>query len=200
MSSSLSAKQKACFAYRSSDHQRAPTDARRPRCVCSRGAPGSWCRRHSPRNEKHASLIAPPTTSGRLPTLADPVASARAAPRKLVSSSLSAKRKACFAYRSSDHQRAPTDARRPRCVCSRGAPGSWCRRHSPRNEKHASLIAPPTTSGRLPTLADPVASARAAPREAGVVVTLRETKSMLRLSLLRPPAGAYRRSQTITVR
>ena len=31
---------------------------------------------------------------------------------KLVSSSLFAKRGACFAHRSSDHQRAPTDARR----------------------------------------------------------------------------------------
>jgi hypothetical protein len=69
------------FAHRSSDHQQAPTDARRALFwLCSRGAPGSWCRRRSSRNAlSHAfrplrgrvSLIVPPITSGRLPTLAE---------------------------------------------------------------------------------------------------------------------------------
>ena len=39
-------------------------------------------------------------------------------------------------------------------------------------------------------------SARAAPLEAGAVVTLRETRSMFHSSLLRSPAGAHRRSQS----
>jgi hypothetical protein len=42
----------------------------------------------------------------------------------------------------------------------------------------------------------PVSSARAAPQEAGAVVALRETESVFRSSLLRSPAGAYRRSQS----
>jgi hypothetical protein len=58
--------------------------------------PGSWCRRHSSRNEKRVSLIAPPITSGRLPTLAESVeVSARAAPREAGASSFFAKRAAC---------------------------------------------------------------------------------------------------------
>jgi hypothetical protein len=39
--------------------------------------------------------------------------------------------------------------------------------------------------------------ARAAPRAAGAVVALRETRRMFRSSFLRSPAGAYRRSQTL---
>jgi hypothetical protein len=71
---------------------------------------------------RRVSLIVPPITSGRPVTLAEPsFGTARAAPRKLVPSSLFAKRccsirsspsGARFAHRSSDHQRAPTDARR----------------------------------------------------------------------------------------
>src|SRR5215218_4923466 len=63
--------------------------------------------------------------------------------------------------------RLPTLAEAPFWLCSRGAPGSWCRRRSSRNALvpfarcppvRVSLIVPPITSGRLPTLAEQVAS------------------------------------------
>ena len=109
--------------------------ARRPGKLVSSSLSAKRLRRRLNWLGAHAAvpLLVPPITSGRLSTLAEGVFSARAAPReagvvvtlrKTAEAAAELARCSCrrSAARSSDHQRAPIDARRGCLLCSRGAP------------------------------------------------------------------------------